>query len=119
MDRRLFLFRHLSRPLIPPMPSTPHLYCHIKRYTQYTTGDPAQGIEERAPSLADEFRRVAEEKAKADQETTHVADQGVASHTVKKTFDGGEEASTGDGDTQSVKDRYKEHEQGADYRRKE
>lgn len=30
MDRRLFLFRHLSRPLIPPMPSTPHLYCHIK-----------------------------------------------------------------------------------------
>ncbi|KAJ9182617.1 hypothetical protein P3X46_006593 [Hevea brasiliensis] len=117
MGRRLLLFCNLSWPLMPARPSKPFLYSPIKGYNQYNTQSHGQGVEERAPSLADEFRRVAEEKAKA-QETTHVVDQGGASQTAEKTSDGLEEASSGDGDIQSVQERYKEHEPGADYRRR-
>ncbi|KAF2285716.1 hypothetical protein GH714_007363 [Hevea brasiliensis] len=70
------------------------------------------------PFLYSPIKRVAEEKAKA-QETTHVVDRGGASQTVEKTSDGLEEASSGDGDIQSVQERYKEHEPGADYRRRD
>lgn len=69
------------------------------------------GIEERASSTAEEFKRMAEEKLKA-------AEQGVASQTVDQTYDGTEEATVGDSNVDSVKNRYKEHEPGADYKRR-
>ncbi|PQM39186.1 uncharacterized protein Pyn_02909 [Prunus yedoensis var. nudiflora] len=68
-------------------------------------------IEERAPSTAEEFKRVAEEKLKK-------AEQGVASQTVDKTCDVTEETTLGDSSVDSVKNRYKQHEPGADYRRR-
>ncbi|CAN6560604.1 unnamed protein product [Malus baccata var. baccata] len=68
-------------------------------------------IEERAPSMAEEFKRMAEEKLKA-------AEQGLASQTVDKTYDGTEETTLGDSNVHSVKNRYKEHEPGADYKRR-
>ena len=64
--------------------------------------------EDRAPSTAEEFQRVAEEKAKAQQS--------IANQTVDKTYDGTKEATVGDSKVESVKNRYKEHEPGADYR---
>lgn len=61
-------------------------------------------MEERAPSTAEEFKRVAEEKLK---------------ETVDKTRDGAEEATFGSSkDIDSAKNRNKEHEPGTDYRRK-
>ncbi|KAM1873581.1 hypothetical protein ACFX13_007396 [Malus domestica] len=92
----------------------------------YTTNQPREqgehhhghtGIEERAPSTAEEFKRVAEEKRKAE-EKLKVAEQGVASQTADKAYDGTEEAILGDSNVESVKNRYKEHEPGADYRRR-
>lgn len=58
--------------------------------------------EERAPSTAEEFERVAEEKAKEFQ-------KGVPSQTIGKAIDGAEEASTGNSKVDSVKNKYKEH----------
>ncbi|KAM1000684.1 hypothetical protein ACFX2I_007286 [Malus domestica] len=75
------------------------------------------GIEERAPSTAEEFKRVAEEKRKAE-EKLKVVEQGVAGQTADKAYDGTEEAILGDSNVESVKNRYKEHEPGADYRRR-
>lgn len=70
-------------------------------------------MEERAPSIAEEFKRVAEEKAKETDE------QVLASQTVNKTYDGAEEAIQGNSSrVESVKERYKEHESGSDYNRK-
>ncbi|XP_011095335.1 uncharacterized protein LOC105174823 isoform X1 [Sesamum indicum] len=54
--------------------------------------------QERAPSTAQEFKRVAEEKAR----------QGFASQTVEKAQDGAEEAVVGDSTFESVKEAYKE-----------
>ncbi|KAB2606022.1 hypothetical protein D8674_005739 [Pyrus ussuriensis x Pyrus communis] len=92
--------------------------CHYKTNQRYRSqGRKGEhhhghaGIEERAPSTAEEFKRVAEEKLK-------VAEQGVASQTADKAYDGTEEAILGDSNVESVKNRYKEHEPGADYRRR-
>ena len=69
-------------------------------------------IVERAPSTAEEFKKIAEEKIREAQ-------QGVASQTAEKVYDGTEEATLGDSDDlQSAKRRYEEHEEGADYRRR-
>ena len=61
-------------------------------------------MEERAPSTAEEFERVAEEK-KAKE-----AQKGVASQSIGKAIDGAEEASLGKSKVESVKNRYKGHE---------
>ena len=61
-------------------------------------------MEERAPSTAEEFERVAEEK-KAKE-----AQKGVASQSLGKAIDGAEEASIGKSKVESVKNRYKGHE---------
>ncbi|QCD78275.1 hypothetical protein DEO72_LG1g1907 [Vigna unguiculata] len=58
-------------------------------------------MEERAPSTAEEFERVAEEK-KAKE-----AQKGVASQTLGKAIDGAEEAAIGKPKVESVKNRYK------------
>lgn len=58
---------------------------------------------ERAPSMAEEFKRVAEEKLRE-------AEQGVAGQTVEKTHDGTEEAVSADPKVESLKKRYKEKE---------
>jgi hypothetical protein len=68
-------------------------------------------IEERAPSTAEEFKKMAEEKLRQAQ-------QGVASQTAEKVYHAAEEATLGDSDLQSVKHRYEEHEHGGDYRRR-
>lgn len=68
----------------------------------------------RAPSTAEEFKRVAEEKLRELRE----AEQSVASQTFEKTYDATEEAALGDGKPESVKERYKHHEPGADYRQR-
>ena len=61
-------------------------------------------MEERAPSTAEEFERVAEEK-KAKE-----AQKGVASQSIGKAIDAAEEASLGKSKVESVKNRYKGHE---------
>ena len=63
----------------------------------------------RAPSIAEEFERVAEEKLRA-------AGQGVASQAKDKVYDGAEESTRGGSNVDSVKNRFEGHEQGADYR---
>lgn len=69
--------------------------------------------DERAPSTAKEFERVAEEKQKL-----RAAEQGVASQTSEKVYDGAEEATIGDAKVESVHNRFKEHEEGADYHKR-
>ncbi|CAN0900987.1 hypothetical protein LINGRAHAP2_LOCUS21147 [Linum grandiflorum] len=71
----------------------------------------------RAPSLADEFKRMEGEKFKEEHHLHEVEDSGIASQTVGKTMDGLDEASDKE-NLDSVKNRYKEHEPGADYRRR-
>ncbi|KAL1815327.1 hypothetical protein ACET3Z_017901 [Daucus carota] len=83
----------------------------IQKYSNYggegTRNGPVSGQEHhedqegipRAPSTADEFKRVAEEKAK----------QGVRSQTVEKAEDATLEATIGDSsDFESIKETYKE-----------
>lgn len=71
-----------------------------------------QKVEERAPSTAEEFERVAEEKAR------EAAKQGIASQTTDKAFDAAEEATKDDSNAGSVKNKFKEHDSaGTDYRR--
>ena len=77
----------------------------LQRYTQ----------EERAPSLAEEFKRVAEEKAKADHAEN---DQVAASQTSDKAGDATQEAVKSDSNLQDVKSKYEEHEAGSDYRKR-
>ncbi|XP_054819706.1 uncharacterized protein LOC129318780 [Prosopis cineraria] len=81
------------------------LFNPIKNFGQSSKGN--HRVEERAPSTAEEFERVAEEKARE-------AKQGVASQTTDEAFDAaGEAASSNVG---SAKKGYKEHEHGTDYR---
>jgi len=58
-------------------------------------------MEERAPSTAEQFERVAEEK-KAKE-----AQKGVPSQSLGKAVDGAEEAAIGKAKVESVKNRYK------------
>ncbi|XP_020230588.1 uncharacterized protein LOC109811301 [Cajanus cajan] len=84
-------------------PSRPLLYNPIKNYGQTSKGKHSRLMEERAPSTAEEFERVAEEKAKQSQ-------KGVPSQTLGKAIDGAEEASIGNSNVESVKNRLKGHE---------
>ncbi|KAJ7963747.1 hypothetical protein O6P43_013661 [Quillaja saponaria] len=100
----------LSSPSRPSLLKqfTPFFCNPIKRYGQASKDSHIHIMEERAPSTAEEFQRVAEEKLKE-------AKQGVASQTFEKTYDGVEEATVGDSKVESVKERYKRHEPGTDY----
>lgn len=69
-------------------------------------------MEERAPSTAEEFERVAEEKQKLK-----AAEQGVSSQTGDKLNDVAEEATIGESKVEAVKKRFEKHEEGVDYRR--
>ncbi|CAI9756960.1 unnamed protein product [Fraxinus pennsylvanica] len=71
---------------------TAYVPMSVRRFSNW------HGTEEKAPSIADEFKRVAEEKSR----------QGVASQTVEKAQDGIEEATMDDSKVESVKERYKE-----------
>ncbi|KAL6584058.1 hypothetical protein OROMI_003347 [Orobanche minor] len=88
-------------------PSSPFFYNPVKNYGKENKGNSGRLMEERAPSTAEEFKRVAEEKTKEAQ-------QGVASQTVEKA----EEAIGGDSKVESVKNRYKQHEPGSDYHKR-
>ncbi|KAI3456980.1 hypothetical protein Pfo_013643 [Paulownia fortunei] len=80
---------------------TTNLPLSIRRYNKQGKKESniGHGVEERAPSTAEEFERVAEEMTR----------QGFASQTVEKAQDGGEEATVGDDSTfESVKEAYKE-----------
>ncbi|KAM5585476.1 hypothetical protein ABKV19_004724 [Rosa sericea] len=103
---RSLLFRSLTSP-----PSSSSSCRPPNQFGRCYSGSHGQGKQEitRAPSTAEEFKRVAEEKLKE-------AKQGVASQTFEKTYDGMEEATVGDGKVESVKERYKQHKPGADYR---
>ncbi|XP_065864628.1 uncharacterized protein [Euphorbia lathyris] len=106
----IFLNSNLIRPISI---MRPYLYTYnpIKRYSKSEDGGEKEM--ERAPSLAQEFKRVEEEKIEA----IHAEEkQGLASQTTDKAYDGAEEAAV-DGDVDSVKERYKEHQPGADYHR--
>lgn len=52
------------------------------------------------------FRKVAEDKFEE-------AEQRMASQTIKKTYDGIDEATKSDSDVQSTNNRFKDHEPGA------
>ncbi|XP_028769278.1 uncharacterized protein LOC114733928 [Neltuma alba] len=86
----------------------PFFFNPIKNFGQSTRGN--HRVEERAPSTAEEFQRVAEEKARESKE-------GIASQTTERTYDAAEEAARVDSNVGSVKNRYKEHEPDTDYRR--
>ncbi|KAE9606366.1 hypothetical protein Lal_00013608 [Lupinus albus] len=70
-------------------------YNCIKNYGQAMNGNGGRWIEERAPSTAEEFQRIAEEKVKEAQ-------QGM----VAKTF-GAQDATIGDTKIESAKNRFK------------
>ncbi|KAL0399274.1 UNVERIFIED_CONTAM: hypothetical protein Sradi_2270700 [Sesamum radiatum] len=73
-------------------------YSEGKQESIHTAGGQGGVDQERAPSTAEEFKRVAEEKAR----------QGFASQTVEKAQDGAEEAVVGDSTFESVKEAHKE-----------
>ncbi|KAK7305161.1 hypothetical protein VNO77_43061 [Canavalia gladiata] len=100
----LTLFHASSRSSLVK-PSRPLFYNPIKNYGQANKGKQSRLMEERAPSTAEEFERVAEEKAKAQK--------GVASQTLDKASDAAEEATIGNSNVESVKNRYKEHGPGS------
>ncbi|KAG8386184.1 hypothetical protein BUALT_Bualt03G0122600 [Buddleja alternifolia] len=79
---------------------TANLPISIRRYTQRKKEDiSGHLVEERAPSTAEEFERVAEEKSR----------QGFASQTTEKAADGAVEATVEDDSTfESVKEAQKE-----------
>ncbi|ESW14320.1 hypothetical protein PHAVU_008G270800 [Phaseolus vulgaris] len=68
----------------------------VKNYGQASNGNRRRLMEERAPSTAEEFQRVAEERARETKE-------GVASQNVDKLYDGAEEGTVGDSKVGSVK----------------
>ncbi|KAL0000747.1 hypothetical protein SO802_014528 [Lithocarpus litseifolius] len=89
MSGHLFPFNTSLRPFLAK-----HLracvYQPIKSYAQASKhNDPREIIEERAPSTAREFKRMAEEKLRKAQ-------QGVASQVAEKVYDGTEEVTLGD-----------------------
>ncbi|KAF5478961.1 hypothetical protein F2P56_005479 [Juglans regia] len=99
-------------------PLTAYVYMKsVKSYSQASCKEShirESADQERAPSTAQEFKKIAEEKLReADRE------QGMASQTADKAFDAMEEATLGDSKLESVKRRSEEHEDGAhDYRRR-
>ncbi|CAN1149598.1 hypothetical protein LINPERHAP2_LOCUS17111 [Linum perenne] len=107
---------------VPPFAVQSFLPCPIiiKRYKTGGSREKQEGeiVDDhvRAPSVADEFKRLEVEKkhCKGDDDE----EDGIASQTVDKTIDAlcEEEAET-ETDLESVKTRYKEHEPGVDYRR--
>ncbi|GKV38750.1 hypothetical protein SLEP1_g46629 [Rubroshorea leprosula] len=101
----LFLLHTSSRAaVVQRILAAPCTLCNpIKRYSEGSneggedflrlakTKDVQATDQEKAPSLEDEFERVAEEKSKAREEVKG-AEQGVASQTTEKVYDGAEEA---------------------------
>ena len=85
----------------------------VQRYNQASKGhdNRHETMEERAPSTAEVIKKMAEEKLRE-------TDQGVASQVSDKTYDGTEEATLGEAKLDSVKNRYKEHEPGAEHYRR-
>ncbi|OIW02884.1 hypothetical protein TanjilG_29660 [Lupinus angustifolius] len=75
-------------------PSSPFYNC-IKNYGQAMNGNRGRWIEERAPSTAEEFQRIAEEKVKE-------AKQGVVAKTV-----GAQDGTIGETNIESAKNRFK------------
>lgn len=67
-------------------------------YSKQSEKGSGPGVGERAPSTAEEFKRVAEEKAR----------QGVVSQTVDKAEDAVKETVIGDSNPDNVKEKYKE-----------
>ncbi|KAL7131018.1 hypothetical protein ABFS83_13G171400 [Erythranthe nasuta] len=65
---------------------------------RYNHGKKESNSTGHAPSTAEEFERVAEEKSR----------HGFAAHTVEKAQDGVEEATVGDSNFQSVKEAFKD-----------
>ncbi|GAU22752.1 hypothetical protein TSUD_129640 [Trifolium subterraneum] len=82
-------------------PSRPFFYNSIKNYGQQVKEKQSHLVKERASSTADEFLRVAEEKA---NETPKVKSQ-----TIDKTIDAAEEATKSNTKFEDVKNRYKDH----------
>ncbi|KAG2682369.1 hypothetical protein I3760_11G188100 [Carya illinoinensis] len=92
-------------------PLTAYVYKSVKSYSQASCKEShirESADQERAPSTALEFKKIAEEKLRETE-------QGVASQTA---FDAMEEATLGDTKLESVKRRSEEHDDGADYRRR-
>ncbi|XP_020208125.1 uncharacterized protein LOC109793063 [Cajanus cajan] len=81
--------------LLKPANGRPFFNNTTKNYGQASNGNRSRLMEERAPSTAEEFQRVAEEKAKE-------AKEGVASQNVGKSHEG----TIGDSKVESVKNRY-------------
>ncbi|CAK9163905.1 unnamed protein product [Ilex paraguariensis] len=92
----MFLYHSSRASLILRLPA--YLPQSIMRYSQARKENNGHGMEEKAPSTAEEFKRVAEEKAH----------QGVTNQTVEKAEEAFEEATVGDSKVESVKERYKE-----------
>ena len=82
-------------------PSTPFFYNTIKNYGQEIKEKESHLIKERASSTAEEFLRVAEERA---NETPKVKSQ-----SVDKAFEAAEEATKSNSNTENVKNKYKDH----------
>ncbi|TKY57330.1 hypothetical protein E2542_SST21777 [Spatholobus suberectus] len=81
--------------LVKPSSSKPFFNNTIKNYGQASNGNRSRLMEERAPSTAEEFQRVAEEKAREAKE----------SQNVGKSCDGAQEGTIGDSKAESVKSR--------------
>ncbi|XP_004294444.1 PREDICTED: uncharacterized protein LOC101302338 [Fragaria vesca subsp. vesca] len=103
----------ILRPFTSPSSQSCPPLNQLERCFGSSRGQEAQQMT-RAPSTAEEFKRVAEEKLRELRE----AEQSVASQTFEKTYDATEEAALGDGKPESVKERYKHHEPGADCRKR-
>ncbi|KAK4771136.1 hypothetical protein SAY87_031668 [Trapa incisa] len=95
------IFWSLIRPRLVFRSSScgPSAYCSSMRCSHQ------DHVEERAPSTAEEFERMAEERLRESGQ------QGVAGQTVEKAHDGTEETVSADPNIESVKNRQKEHEE--------
>lgn len=96
---RLLYYTAVRWPLVKPFQFTSTLFSSpTKGYSKQGEKGSGPGVGERAPSTAEEFKRVAEEKAR----------QGVVSQTVDKAEDAVKETVMGDSNPDNVKEKYKQ-----------
>ncbi|RDX80108.1 hypothetical protein CR513_39360, partial [Mucuna pruriens] len=90
------VFSFLHNPILESGNQDLRIGLKPRKQTCQNYGNRSRLMEERAPSTAEEFQRVAEEKARE-------AKEGVASQNVSKSYDGAQEATIADSKVQSVK----------------
>ncbi|KAK2987026.1 hypothetical protein RJ640_004752 [Escallonia rubra] len=83
---------YMSSRASPAKRLTTYFPNHVRKYNQASKESSGHGVEEKAPSTAEEFQSIAKEKERKIEECKRVSEekerQGVSSQTVEKAQDG-------------------------------